>query len=63
MDSGDTLLTILGDILDFSKIDHNRCVLAHRPAHVLPLILILPLIQPLHKDSQLGIYSMIRRGL
>ena len=30
MDSGDTLLTILGDILDFSKIDHNRCVLAPR---------------------------------
>ncbi len=29
LDSGDTLLTILGDILDFSKIDHNRCVLAH----------------------------------
>ncbi len=25
LDSGDTLLTILGDILDFSKIDHNRC--------------------------------------
>lgn len=24
LDSGDTLLTILGDILDFSKIDHNR---------------------------------------
>jgi signal transduction histidine kinase len=24
LESGNTLLTILGDILDFSKIDHNR---------------------------------------
>ena len=29
LDSGDTLLTILGDILDFSKIDHNRCSASH----------------------------------
>lgn len=31
LDSGDTLLTILGDILDFSKIDHNRMVLESAP--------------------------------
>lgn len=31
LDSGDTLLTILGDILDFSKIDHNSMVLKHQP--------------------------------
>lgn len=31
LDSGDTLLTILGDILDFSKIDHNSMVLESAP--------------------------------
>ncbi len=31
MDSGDTLLTILGDILDFSKIDHNSMLLESAP--------------------------------
>ena len=31
LDSGDTLLTILGDILDFSKIDHNRMTLESAP--------------------------------
>jgi signal transduction histidine kinase len=31
LDSGDTLLTILGDILDFSKIDHNSMVLESTP--------------------------------
>lgn len=31
LDSGDTLLTILGDILDFSKIDHNSMTLEASP--------------------------------
>ena len=31
LDSGDTLLTILGDILDFSKIDHNSMTLEAAP--------------------------------
>lgn len=31
MDSGHTLLTILGDILDFSKIDAQRMSLQTRP--------------------------------
>ncbi|KAK9819724.1 hypothetical protein WJX72_001676 [[Myrmecia] bisecta] len=31
LDSGDTLLTILGDILDFSKIDHNSMLLEAQP--------------------------------
>ena len=31
LDSGDTLLTILGDILDFSKIDHNSMTLEAEP--------------------------------
>lgn len=31
LDSGDTLVTILGDILDFSKIDHNSMVLEATP--------------------------------
>ena len=31
LDSGDTLLTILGDILDFSKIDHNSMLLESAP--------------------------------
>ena len=34
LDSGDTLLTILGDILDFSKIDHNRMTLESAPVRV-----------------------------
>lgn len=38
LDSGDTLLTILGDILDFSKIDHNSMVLESAPVlpHICP---------------------------
>nr|AML76900.1 putative LOV domain-containing protein [Ettlia oleoabundans] len=31
LESGNTLLTILGDILDFSKIDHNSMVLESAP--------------------------------
>ena len=34
LDSGDTLLTILGDILDFSKIDHNRMTLESAPVGI-----------------------------
>ena len=34
LDSGDTLLTILGDILDFSKIDHNSMVLESAPVRL-----------------------------
>ena len=34
LDSGDTLLTILGDILDFSKIDHNSMVLESAPVSI-----------------------------
>ena len=37
MDSGDTLLTILGDILDFSKIDHNSMVLESAPVRMICL--------------------------
>ena len=36
LDSGDTLLTILGDILDFSKIDHNRYVAFTRSVPSMP---------------------------
>jgi signal transduction histidine kinase len=51
LDSGDTLLTILGDILDFSKIDHNSMVLesapvwppSHGPLHLPTGTVLLPL--------------------
>ncbi|BDA49232.1 probable signal transduction histidine-protein kinase BarA at N-terminal half [Coccomyxa sp. Obi] len=38
LDSGDTLLTILGDILDFSKIDHNSMVLESAPVSLRDVI-------------------------
>ncbi|KAK9834967.1 hypothetical protein WJX81_000233 [Elliptochloris bilobata] len=38
LDSGDTLLTILGDILDFSKIDHNSMVLESAPVDLRALV-------------------------
>jgi len=41
LDSGDTLLTILGDILDFSKIDHNSMVLESAPVSSLGSCLFL----------------------
>nr|AML77241.1 putative LOV domain-containing protein [Coccomyxa subellipsoidea] len=38
LDSGDTLLTILGDILDFSKIDHNSMLLESAPVSLRDVI-------------------------
>ncbi len=42
LDSGDTLLTILGDILDFSKIDHNSMVLESAPVRAFSSHSLLP---------------------
>lgn len=44
LDSGDTLLTILGDILDFSKIDHNSMVLESAPVSLTILQLSVTII-------------------